>query len=217
MYGSKFMDMKRAFDQFSEHDKKRYIQAYYAGTSFVDAQVGEFLDYLDENELWDDTLVVLMGDHGFNLGEHNWWNKNVLFEESLVTPLIVVDPDHNKPGAACNELVELIDIYPTFAELCGIKYEHKVEGQSFVYLLDNPLGKGKEAAFSVVERLEGLGRSVRTKRWRYNEWYEGRAGKELYDFSADPGMYNNLAYEPQFQDICDQMSRLLKESLAGKC
>ncbi|MFI4912509.1 MAG: sulfatase [Sedimentisphaeraceae bacterium JB056] len=213
MYGKDFMAWKNTFDEFSEKDRKRFIQAYYAGTSFVDSLVGKIMDHLDEANLWDDTLVMLVGDHGYNLGEHNWWCKNVLFEESLITPLIVVDPDHNKPGAVCDEIVELIDIFPTITELCGVEYNHGIEGESFAHLLSDPGGKGKEAAFSVVERLEGLGRSVRTKRWRYTEWYEGKAGRELYDCSADAGMYNNIAYKEEFQPICAKLSSMLRDSL----
>jgi iduronate 2-sulfatase len=82
-------------------------------------------------------------------------------------------------------------------------------------LLNEPAGDGKQAAFSVVERLNGLGRSVRTKRWRYTEWCEGREGRELYDSSSDPGMYCNLAGKKEFQDVCLRLSNFLKESLAS--
>jgi len=215
MYGENFSEWKQAFDEFSEDDKKRYIQSYYACTSFVDSNIGRLLAHLDRTDAWSNTLVVLMGDHGFNLGEHNWWQKNVLFEESLQTPLIVVAPDNNKPGAVCNEIVELLDIFPTITELCDIEPPKNIEGKSFVHLLNEPAGEGKQAAFSVVERLNGLGRSVRTKRWRYTEWCEGREGRELYDSSSDPGMYCNLAYKKEFQDVCLRLSNLLKESLAS--
>jgi arylsulfatase A-like enzyme len=148
------------------------------------------VDALDRLKLTERTLVAFMGDHGYHLGERQWWNKNTLFEYSVRTPLIIAAPG-GKPGVT-RGLVEFVDLYPTIAELCGVKPPAGLAGQSLRPLLDDPSLPGKAAAFTVVTRgaLE-RGDSIRTDRWRYTEWSDGT--RELYDHSTDSEETRNVS------------------------
>jgi uncharacterized sulfatase len=205
---------KKSFDKFTLQDKREFLRAYYACVSFMDAQVGKVLDELDRQKVWKDTVVFFTGDHGYNLGEHCWWNKNVLFEESARVPLIAVVDGVTKPDSVCDKFVELVDLYPTFADLCGLKAPNNLEGISFRPLLGRPEQKWKKAAYTQVQRGKMAGKSARTKRWRYTEWNDGKlVAKELYDHASDPGEYRNLSALPEFADVCSQMSYILKNGM----
>lgn len=206
---------KRSFDKFTLQDKREYLRAYYACVSFMDAQVGRVLDELDRQKLWQDTVVLFVGDHGYNLGEHHWWNKNVLFEDSTRVPMIAVVEGETKPDSVCDKFVELVDLYPTFADLCGLKAPDNLEGISFRPLLSKPEQRWKKAAFTQVRRGGNLGgMSIRTKRWRYIEWDNGKlVARELYDHASDAGEYRNLAELPEFADVCAEMSDILKNGM----
>lgn len=184
-------------------------RAYYASVAFVDAQVGRLLAALERHKLSDRTVVVLWSDHGYHLGEHGGiWQKRTLFEESTRAPLIIVAPDRSGNGRVCRRVVEFIDIYPTLAELCGLsaRPDPRPAGRSLVPLLDQPslpAADWQGGAISQVLRPADnrlptpvMGRSIRTADWRYTEWNEGRAGRELYHHPSDPGEFNNLATEP---------------------
>jgi uncharacterized sulfatase len=202
---------KTAFEAFSDTDKREYLRAYYAGISFLDAQVGKLLDALDRLKLADNTIVVFLGDHGYELGVRNWWNKNTLFERSCRTPLIVYVPGAKGNGKPTQAITEFIDLYPTLADLSGLKKLPKnLEGASFGAVLDDPTRPGKEAAITVVKRGQVLGRSVRTARWRYTEWDGGQQGTELYDHTVDPGEWKNLAGEAGMRDTVERLRKLLQ-------
>jgi len=193
--------------------RRNYTQAYHACISFIDAQIGLLFDALKRNKQWDNTIVVLISDHGYHLGEHFMWGKVTLFEECARVPLLVRVPGRTRPGAISEGLVELIDLYPTLTELCNVRSPKDIQGQSFTSLLDNPAGQGKPAAYTVVTRGKQLGRSIRSVRWRYAEWGSAEAC-ELYDLKRDPQEYQNLAAAPQHSAQLRKMRALLSEARA---
>ena len=202
------------------------MQAYYACVSFIDAQVGRMLDALDQLKLTDNTIVVFWSDHGYHLGEHNGiWQKRTLFEQGAKAPLIIRNPKAKGKGQPCRRIVEFVDIYPTLTELAGLPTPKQVEGRSLKKLLDNPLTKWNGTAITQVLRPEDdrlknpvMGRSIRTERWRYSEWGEGKFGEELYDHFADPMEFNNLALNPtkENHEIIKKLKKELTEKATGK-
>ena len=199
---------------------REYRAAYYACVSFMDAQVGVLMEGLDRLRLWENTVVVFLGDNGYHLGDHGGlWHKNSLFEEGAHVPLIAYAPGRKGAGQRSPRMVELVDLYPTLTELCGLPPGDGLEGTSFVPLLDAPRRAWKAGAFSMQgrgkERTEAakdilfLGRSVRTERWRYTEWDEGRQGIELYDHSRDGGEFDNVAHKPELAGTVRELAALL--------
>ncbi len=197
----------------NEQQRREVIQSYYASITFMDAQVGRLLDALDRLKLAENTIIVFWSDHGYLLTEHGQWMKNSLFEESARTPLMIATPKLKAKGRATPRMVELLDIYPTLAELCALPLPAHLEGRSLRPLLDNPQAKWEHAAYTQVGRgksqADFIGRSVRTEKWRYTEWDEGRKGVELYDHVKDPHEYRNLGSAPAYQQTREEMRRLL--------
>lgn len=193
----------------SEVNRKEAQRAYYASISFMDAQVGRVLDALDRLKLADKTIIVLWSDHGYNLGQHGQWMKQSLFENSARVPFLVVAPGFKK-NVSSGRTVELLDIYPTLAELTQLKAEG-LDGKSLVKLLKDPKSEWEKAAYTQVRRNTLMGRSVRTERWRYTEWDEGKAGVELYDHDTDPQEFTNLATDPKHAERIKELSALLKK------
>lgn len=194
----------------TELQARECILAYEATVSFVDAQIGRLLDFLDEMKLADKTVIALWGDHGFHLGEHGLWRKNSLFEESTRAPLIIAAPGVAR-GKNCASPVEFIDIFPTVVAAAGLPAPKGLEGVSLLPLLRDPATPHDRPAHSMVRFREVPGCSVRTARWRYTEWGAGgSAGRELYDETADPKEMNNLADNPAHAETCEQLKALLK-------
>ncbi len=200
--------------------RKEIIQAYYASISLVDAQVGRLLDALDRLELADNTIVVFFSDHGYHLGAHGLWQKSDLFEGSTRVPLIISVPGENAAkGERTRSLTELIDLYPTLSDLCGLPQAEHVKGKSLVPVLENPKRSLRDSAFSVTEarpvrradRSKFLGRTIRTDRYRYTEWDGGDFGVELYDYERDPDEYTNLANDPEKAALAKRLRRMLHE------
>lgn len=172
------------FARFTDDDRLDFLRAYLAGVSFMDAQVGRLLDTLDRLRLWERTLVLFLGDHGYHLGERGWWNKNTLFERSCRAPLILAAPGARGGGVA-RAPVEFVDLYPTVADYCGVAPRHELAGRSLRPLLEDPARAHRGAAFTLVTRGAGVfGRSVTDGRWRLTRWSDGT--RELYDHRADP-------------------------------
>ena len=176
--------------------------AYYACVSYVDAQVGRVLDELDRLGIADSTIVVLCVDHGWNLGEHNFWGKHNTLEHSLHVPLIIRAPGHarGKPAAS---LVENVDIYPTLCDLAGVPRPAYLEGASLVPILDDPKHTVKQAVFG----RWGNGRIVRTDRYSYTEWETGE--RMLFDHKTDPGENANVAEDPKNAEAIAELRKLL--------
>lgn len=208
--------MTAAFDAFTDKERREFLHAYFAGVSFMDAQVGRVLDALNKNKLADDTVVVFVGDHGYELGARNWWNKDTLFERSCRTPLVVRVPAAKGNGTPTPAIAEFVDIYPTLAGVCGLKdVPKRLDGASFRPLLDDPAAKHKAAALTVIKRGPVMGRSVRTDKYRYTEWGGGKAGAELYDHAADPGEFVNLADKKELAELRGELSALISATETG--
>ena len=174
----------KAFAKFTEQDWRELFRAYLAGTSYMDAQLGRVLDALDRHQLWDKTIVIFVGDHGYHTGERQWWNKDTLFDRSCRAPLIIAAPGMKGGQATCS-LTEFVDLYPTVVDLCGLKMPHTGAGVSLRLVLTDPTASLKDAAFTLMTRSPKLfGQSIRTSRWRFTRWSDGQT--ELYDHDADP-------------------------------
>ena len=200
---------------------RKALQAYYASVSFVDAQLGRILDALKEEGLDQNTIVVLWSDHGYHLGEHEGvWQKRCLFEESARSPLIIYAPGQKGNGRPSQQIVEFVDLYPTVAGLCGLEPPENLSGKNLHPLLENPDLIWRGTAFTQVLRPGDsqpvMGRSVRTDRWRYTEWNEGAAGRELYHHLEDPFEFANLADHPIYQDTILMLKALFEGKVAGK-
>lgn len=208
----------------AEPDLLNFLRAYYASVSQMDAQVGRVVDALDRLKLADKTIIVFLSDHGWLLGEHGGqWQKRSLFEESARVPLVIAVPGNAANGQTSQRPVELVDLHPTLAELCGLAIHPTLEGRSLKPLLANPQAAWDKPAFTQVTRNAEvslaigvdpkkksiIGRSVRTDRWCYIEWDEGRAGTELYDAQADLKQYHNLAADPKHAAAIAELKRLL--------
>lgn len=194
---------------------RRALQAYYACVSYLDTQVGRLLDALETEGLASNTIVVFWSDHGYHLGEHGGvWQKRTLFEESARAPMIIRAPESSGNGRACSAIVEFTDMYPTLADLAGLRPPSSVAGRSLKPLLDDPGRRWNGAAVTQILRpgkgKPVMGRSVRTERWRYTEWEGGAAGVELYDHDSDPQEFTNLAAEPWHAGTSRELRSLLE-------
>ncbi len=217
---------KKEQDNLTDDLRRQAVQAYYSAITFMDAQAGRVLDALDRLGLAENTIVVFTSDHGYHLGEHGLWQKQSLFEESSRVPLIIAAPGMKK-GATASAPVGLIDLYPTLAELCGVKAPANLQGQSLAGMLKDPSVKGRGWVLSQVVRGGGFkragasaaagdngkrvfGYSLRTGRWRYTEWNEGKEGRELYDHDNDPKEVTNLAEKADHAATVTELSAKLQ-------
>ncbi len=190
---------------FTDEKRRQAIAAYYACTSYMDACVGKVLDALKETGRDRNTIVVFLGDHGFHMGEHLLWQKMTLFEESSRVPLIIRAPGVTPAGSISKRPVSQIDLFPTLADLCGLGLPSEKEGISMAPLLRDPSRAWKKGAFTCMDN----GTSVRTERYRYNEW-GGPEQAELYDHETDPKELRNLAKDPKYKDVVAELSALIK-------
>lgn len=205
---------KTEFKGLSEQDLRAVRAAYAASVSFMDDCVGQVLAALDRSGRADRTIVILVGDHGLLLGEHFQFRKWSLFTESVRVPFIVAAPGHGKSGTVVKGLAELVDLYPTLADLAGFPAPKHLEGISLVPLLDAPERPWKKAVFSEVHRRDAHGVSIRTTRWRYTEW-NGPDAAELYDLEADTHEFTNLAKDPDRAEMVKELRALLTAGWKG--
>ena len=210
---------KKEQDKLTDELRRQCRQAYNASISFMDAQVGRVVDALDRLGLAENTVIVFTSDHGYHMGEHGLWQKQSLFEESARVPLLMVAPGITRPESVAVAPVSQVDLFPTLAELCGVTAPDNLQGQSLVPLLSDPQQPGRNWALTQVVRRgrqgQFFGYSLRTLRWRYTEWDQGRAGRELYDHEADPRELTNLADAPAHAEAQAQLASLLQKAVAG--
>jgi len=201
----------KAFPVLSEKKQRELIHGYWACVSFLDAQIGRVLKTLDELGMADNTVVLLVSDHGWQLGEHKLWSKCSNYEEAARVPLIVAAPGITR-GAKTDALAELVDIYPTVCELTGLPIPEHVEGKSMLPLLKAPSRQWKQAAFHIW----GDALSMRTDRYRLtryntaapqgNQYQLPSTGRyELYDYETDPSGNVNIAAAPKNKALLDKL------------
>jgi iduronate 2-sulfatase len=166
-------------------------------------------DALDRLKLWDNTVVVFIGDHGWHLGQHDgFWAKMSLMEESARAPLIVHAPG-KKAGAVSPRVAEFVDLYPTLTDLCGLPLPSGLEGISLSPFLADPDRPWKKGVFTVVVRQGGLGRAVRTESHTFIAWPDGN--EQLFDYTRDPQEYENLIADTRYKATADSLRQLLKD------
>jgi len=178
--------------------QKKSIGGYYASVAYMDAQVGKVISALDEAGLRDKTIIIFTSDHGFHLGEHDFWAKVSLLDESSQVPLIISVP--GKKPAVCHSLTELLDLYPTISSLCELPKQPHLQGKDISKMLDDPKHTVREAAFSVAPFRQGF--LLRENDWAYIQYGEDASkGIELFDVRNDPKQYTNLAKDPAYEKV----------------
>lgn len=230
----------RGYDGFHhiEHPAKGYTMSedtarilrhgYYASVSYVDALLGDLMHHLKELGIYENTIIVLWGDHGWKLGDHNSWGKMTNYTIDLQVPVIIRYPNQKLKGAKSDALVELVDLFPTICDMAKVKVPNYMQGQSMLPLMENPEREWKSAVFSQFHRrpkvsADGnryMGYSMHTRDYHYIEWYtwDDKIGKrgafkgaELYDRLKDPFETQNLANRSEYQEARQKLS----EELAG--
>jgi choline-sulfatase len=195
---------------------------YYAAISYMDAQVGLVLDALEKESLADNTVIVLWGDHGWQLGEHGLWHKHTNFEVSARAPLIISAPGQKAAGRKSLSLAEFIDIYPTLADLCGLPKPKDVEGVSLKPVLDDAAASVRPVAISQYPRNDAgkslMGYSIRDDRWRLTLWRDRKDNTihatELYDETNDPHETVNVATKAEHAEVITRLTKFLPPPIA---
>jgi iduronate 2-sulfatase len=205
----------------TEKQRLEAMRAYYATILFLDAQVGRLLDALKRLDQEKNTTIVFWSDHGYGLGEHGQWMKQAVFEYAAHSPLLMCGAGVTAAGRTCGRTVELLDMYPTLVDLCGLKNLPKgLHGKSLRPLLENPRAPWDRPAATQVHRTRQgrtvRGYSLRTQRHRYTMWDQGREGEELYDYSSDPRELVNLAATPGEADLKRTLKSRLEAIIASR-
>ena len=190
--------------------QKKAVGGYYASVAFMDRQVGKVMAALKQAGLEDSTIVIFTSDHGYHLGEHDFWAKVSLRDESARVPLIISVP--GKQPAVCNSFVELLDLYPTVASLCDLSVPQRLQGKDISRMLDDPKLSVRDAAFCVAPARRGF--LLRERDWAYIQYKEdASAGIELFNTQKDPQQYTNLAHDPAHAEVVKRFQAKLAEKL----
>ncbi len=179
------------------------VQSYLACIRWTDEQVGRVLDALDTSPLAENTIIVMYSDHGFHLGEKQRWRKATLWERSTHVPMIISAPGMAQ-GERCSRSAELLSIYPTLIELCGLPQRADLDGVSIAPLLEDPNAESERPAITTLGQNN---HAIRTERWRYIRYSDG--GEELYDHRKDPNEWHNLASEAEFSEVKGDLAKWL--------
>lgn len=218
--------------RMSEDTIRTLRHGYYASISYIDALIGELVAHLKEIDIYENTIIVLWGDHGYKLGDHNSWGKMTNYNIDLRVPLIIRYPDQPNKGKQTNGITELVDLFPTICEIVDVEIPDYLQGQSLVPLIKNPLQDWKQAAFSQFHRRPKvsangkryMGYSINTKKYHYIEWYTwdhktGTKGTlqnvELYDRLNDPFEKINIANDDRFVNTLNKLSVQLQKGWLG--
>jgi iduronate 2-sulfatase len=201
-------------DAYTPSTTQQLIHGYYAGTSFVDAQIGKVIDELDRLGLAENTIIVLWGDHGFHLGDHGIWTKHTNYEQANRIPILISAPGITQPNSNTRQLAESVDIFPTLAELAQLpppSGPQAIDGLSLVPVLKDSDSRIRDHAFHCFPK-QTLGRAIRTERYRLVEWKMPSAPPEsaeleLYDYQTDPLETQNLAADQP--KVLDQLRAIL--------
>lgn len=192
-------------DKYPDNQKRMWT-AYYAAVSFMDEQLGRIVSELDRLGLRDSTAIVFTSDHGYHLGDHTFWQKNNLHEQVIRVPLMISAPGYS-PGRS-DSIVELVDLFPTLADLTGLPTPKDLHGTSLVPILKDSSTVVKDDALSFAG-----GTSLRTSRWSYMRYNDG--SEELYDMVADPGQFTNLAKSEGSMSVVKQLRAQLQTRLTA--
>jgi arylsulfatase A-like enzyme len=198
---------------------KTLRHGYYACISYTDTQIGRVLDALEKEGLADNTIIVMWGDHGWQLGDHGLWHKHTNFELAARAPLLISVPKQKTAGQKCEAPVEFVDVYPTLAELCGLPTPKRLAGRSLKPFIENPSTPMSKIALSQYPRSAGkaggavMGYSIRDERWRLTLWRERTGSKivatELYDEKNDPAETVSVHDKPENKTIIEALSKHL--------
>ncbi|MCM8532975.1 MAG: sulfatase-like hydrolase/transferase, partial [Lentisphaeraceae bacterium] len=192
-----------------EMTRKKMLSAYYASVTFMDAQVGRVLDALEAEGLRENTIVVFTSDHGWHLGEHTFWQKQNLHEESAQVPLIIALPGQ-KPQISTS-ITELLDLYPTLSKQCGLTVPSHVQGKDLTPILKDSKESVREFAMTVKGKDLYM---LRSKKWAFMQYGKnGEKGFELYDMQKDPRQYTNLAKKIEYKEVLQKIKFALKQKL----
>jgi uncharacterized sulfatase len=193
----------------SDDSRRAALRAYFACISFMDRQLGGVLDTLDRLRLWDNMIVMMLGDNGYHLGTHGgYWGKGTPYEESCGVPLLIAAPGKAR-ATGCMRVVEYVDFYPTLVDLCGLPPRGDLAGRSLRPLLDDPAAPWDHAAYTINARnSQPANLAVSTEQFRYIEYADTKKPAELYDLQADPREWSNLASRPEHAETLTKMKKL---------
>ena len=206
--GRKFANPGRDHKNVIEyHQWRQAVQGYLASISFADAALGKLIDAFDSSPEKDNTTLILWSDHGWHLGEKLHWRKFTLWEEGTHNVLMMISPGLTKPGGRCHRPVDMMDIYPTLTDVCGLSHRKENEGISLVPWLKDPHAEKERPALTTYLRGN---HSIRTERWRYTRYNDGT--EELYDHSKDELEWTNLAGKPEHKDLKASLAKWMPKS-----
>ncbi|WP_413999050.1 sulfatase [Flavobacterium sp. W1B] len=195
--------------ELTEWKYQRYMRDYLSTAVSLDRNIGRTLDYLDKNNLTENTIVIYLSDQGFYLGEHGWFDKRFIYEESFRTPMVMRYPGVIKPGTVSNDLVMNLDIAPTMLDAAGVATPKDEQGESMLPLFTDKKAKGRDAIFYHYyengEHSVSPHFGIRTKRYKLVRFYKRVSSWELYDLKKDPNEMNNLYGQKGSEKITAEM------------
>lgn len=211
-----FLAKKLSGKELVEWKFQRYMRDYYSTTLSLDRNIGKILDYLDKNNLSKNTIVVYTSDQGFYMGEHGWFDKRFMYEESMRTPLIIRYPELIKPGTVSNQMVSNVDFAPTFLEAAGVAIPKEIQGKSMMPLFKDSKASIRNSAYyhffeypgehSVLKHF-----GIRTNRYKLIRFYDHKNFWELYDLEKDPNEMNNIYGQKKYESITEDLKKQLMQ------